>query len=413
MHDPTQETAAFAGEFEPVAALTRRWPASLERLLERTARRGFKLVLVEVATQADRRWLLSQTRVLLASQSVQLLEIDVAAFQGMNFREDLIARTAEKACGWEDVALAFVGFEEPAVPSAAILRQLNVQRDSLVRDFPCPWILFVHPALRPLLHRVATDFCDFAALWVEAEPSGEPAVGREVGASDPHDNGRSVSADPIFPPLLREAEVAMDRWENDRAADLIAQFELAAPQDGYGFLVEVFKARLLHHQGANREAHEWLSRLVARMEGSVNRDSQSDQALAYALLELGRLDVVAGELGKAEYEFRRSHALYLSSGNAVRQAEALGEIARIRADKGEVDAALALHKEMLGIFESLGDKRSRAVTLGDIARIRRDKGEVDAALALHKEELEVYESLGDKRSRAVTLGDIARIRSAK
>jgi len=129
--------------------------------------------------------------------------------------------------------MVLTGFEELMYQSnterSALLQQFNIQRDSLVRDFPCWWILLIHPASRQAWRTVAPDFSDFVALWIEAdiEPTNRDANSRLSLESHKSqiDFGDSVGT-VGWPKQLKSAQAAILANQFDSALDQIISFEV-------------------------------------------------------------------------------------------------------------------------------------------------------------------------------------------
>lgn len=81
--------------------------------------------------------------------------------------------------------LVLLGFEEAQRRAGSRrggpLQQLNTQRDLLVSEFACPWILLMEQETDRLMRRIAPDFADFVALRVGPEDLELPV--RRAGAT--------------------------------------------------------------------------------------------------------------------------------------------------------------------------------------------------------------------------------------
>lgn len=214
----------------------------LVRLLDRTLGTGFKLMMWETPTLRDRAAAAAWMDALLAARSAKAIPIDLVALLGRT--EDSAPRSVNV---WQALkqfkpvenvtdrrtVLMLSGFEELMYHGdagrSALLQQFNVQRDILVRDYPCWWLLLIHPASRQQWKAVAPDFCDFAALWIES-----PLPSAERGAASTEQSPRDAerpfsfgSASDSWPPELAAARNALAASRLDRTLDHLQSFHAA------------------------------------------------------------------------------------------------------------------------------------------------------------------------------------------
>jgi hypothetical protein len=252
------------------------------------------MAVIEVRSPAQRRELLAWTTAEMPGTRV--VALDQAS--GKPLRPLL-----EQACpspGGADV-LVLTRLED-AVDRIKLCARNNIQRDELVRAFPVPWVVLIHPAAALAMHQHAPDFSDFAGLWLNEEReegSAHLAALEQLGLES-----MSLAA-PMMPlsaaegssGLLGSAYNAIVLSTYDEAVDLLAQYDMR------------------HPQARTREPERiWLEALLLCLR------RQPAEALS-------RLE-----------EARR---LCDPAANRKTNAIILGDIARIRAQKGEVDAALA------------------------------------------------------------------------
>ena len=110
-----------------------------------------------------------------------------------------------------------------------IVRQFNIQRDLFVRDYPCWWVLLLHPASRQHWLKNAPDISDFVALWIEAPLRA--VVHEDVGVRDRatslHVESASGGDRADWPEPLRLAREDILAARLDAALDRIHSFRAA------------------------------------------------------------------------------------------------------------------------------------------------------------------------------------------
>ena len=426
---------------------------ALSRLLRRTRGQRFRLVVVQVSDPSQERaviaWLQERARDLKLTEE----RVALGALPGENLWLELGEVIAASGLPGILMLTDLTTTTHPSDPARPdLLQQLNVQRDILVRDFPCLWVLLVYPHVYQSIQTIAPDFADFVSLWIQSSPpasaSPRPHVvedgGKQVASfAGLHDalksvwqtlNSQGVAAayDQLSVLRIKEgerlppAEVALVLAEIEafdgspaQAADRLKAALSLAEDPMQRARILMARARHLSTLGRLKELELCLS--DAR---TIFASAGNQEGLAQANRLMARLLSMKGEQARALAILQKVHAYFSgetaadsagvqASKNKMEIAITRGDIARIMTDQGEVDEALRLHQQSLEDFQELGDKRSAAVMLGDIARIMKSKGDVDSALKLHQQRLDDFRELGDKRSAAVTLGDIARIMKSK
>jgi len=177
----------------------------LRRLFSRMLGRNFKLAIVETRFPMQRQHVIEWFGEQLPQ--AHFFEVDLGKLSGGNLWSALTEHLA-----WSDIPhkaiLLFYGLENAkggTLERPDIFQQLNVQRDLFVRDFPVPWLFFVHPESRQELNRVAPDFCDFAAVWVETTAKHEDNPGYQPELFNPELAILPDLSNYLTHPLLREA----------------------------------------------------------------------------------------------------------------------------------------------------------------------------------------------------------------
>jgi len=143
-------------EVTPPAFLSSEEQKRLERLLDRTAGRGFKLVMIETPTPRDRDqfrdWLAPQ----FARRGIAVKPIDLVELlgrkadrspQSVNVWAAMHTIVPPASVADHRTALVLWGTDELMYHGvhgrSELLQQFNVQRDLFTRDFPCWWVLLM------------------------------------------------------------------------------------------------------------------------------------------------------------------------------------------------------------------------------------------------------------------------------
>ena len=161
-------------------------------------------------------------------------------------------------------------------------------------------------------------------------------------------------------------------------------------------------ATLLHHDGPWAEA-ETLHRAAADLARKLGRPAQETSAL----MDLGQIMNVSGQLSAAAELFERALAGYLKLDARVGQAGALYQIGRIKHVQGESAAAAELLEQALAIYRYCGDERGELDVLTELGRVWQVSGKEQAAFSLLQDALPLHRRLGDDLGAANTLIDLA------
>jgi phosphopentomutase len=393
----------------------------LVRLLRRTLGGGFKLAFVEVADARAREAVLAWLEPLLQSTDAELRRLDIhdqvdpSAGESFNLWGILREHAPPESIGPREL-LTLWGFEDVMyrgrTDRSQLLQQINVQRDILVRDYPCWWLLFVHPESRQQWWSVAPDFCDLASIWCEtpkrlAGGRGAGNMARERSASDQPVPPSALVGDGELPSLLRLANEHLGFSRFAEALDAIHSFRAGAARTPIDLAFADMLEASFHLARGNPDAAILLLRDSAI---PTFKRLKHPGLCASAFGRLADVLQVRGELDEA-LRIRREEQLPVHErlGDVHARAVTMGKIADVLQRKGETDEALRIRREEeLPVFEQLGDVRSRAITMGKIADVLQRRGETDEALRIRREEeLPVFERLGDVREYAITMGNIA------
>ncbi|MGL6075226.1 MAG: tetratricopeptide repeat protein [Fimbriiglobus sp.] len=295
-----------------------------------------------------------------------------------------------------------------------LFRQLNVQRDSLTRDYPCFWVLLIPPRLEHQLKTQAPDFCDFVGYWSsmtpgEAQPEQTRSSFTTTSSPAPNLSGTPESDARLLAALGNEllfgALKATWEWRLDEARGILARYELASRQNANPGALAFVEGYLKFHEGDKPAAAE----LFAIADNKIDEQTQG-QLKAELLIALGDHQRSVGQPEKAMAYYKTAHALADRLGDVREKAVAMGQIADILQQRGQSDEALRIRREeQIPVYDRLGDVHSKAVTMGQIAAILQQRGQTDEALRVLRDQVPVFDGLGDVRSKAVTMGRIADI----
>jgi tetratricopeptide (TPR) repeat protein len=376
----------------------------LRRFLERMVGEGFAMVVIfgerQNALEEVVEWLETESDRLQA----QMHKINLSRFTFNNPWLELDHTIGKKPSSEKNILLLH-GIDPRSDLSRAsevrLFRQLNVQRDSLTRDYPCCWVLLVPPRLEHPLKTQAPDFCDFVGYWCTLTPGETPAERSSPSftttpspspsySGTPESDARLVAA--LGNELLFGALKATWEWRLDEARGLLARYELSSRQNAHSGALTLVKGFLKFREGDKLQAEK----LFAAADTEIDEEDQPQESV--------------GEIDKALVHFRSAHFLAEQLNDVRAKARAMVKIAYILQQRGYTDEALQILREQAPVSERLGDVRPRAITMGQIADILQQRGQTDEALRIRREEeLPVYERLGDVRTKAVTIGNIADI----
>lgn len=357
-HDPSTE---------PLAAEDAR---ALTRLLRRGFGRGFRLVVIEVATPRLRGRVLEWVRAEVEALDGHVVELDVSSLPGENLWSELGERLEREGAARDRALLALYGFQAAAGGQpderAGLYRQLNVQRDLFVRDFGCFWVVLIDPQGSRNLQDIAPDFCDFTSLWITVKDVG--ARGGPTLRMSPQ-VGPSIAADPEEPrsDLLRQTAEAITAGRYVAARDLLTRFELSADAGG---------------------------------------EDEGD-----ALWLRGRLELAFGELDAARSAAQRALAWSLARGKsgAAQTASALHLLGRVAEARGHYEEARDLLERSIETRRKLPgprDDRDVVDALHGLARVHMALGQTEQARRLLERALKLHEA---PHASAASLHELARV----
>jgi tetratricopeptide (TPR) repeat protein len=426
--------------FEPETLLGKEDAFAYRRFLDWGVGAGFDLAIVQIETPWKRDALIEWTRAQVpGTQTVALTEVG----PGKRRLWDMLGEACAPGKGTQ--VLVLHGLEE-AEAQARIIAQLNVERDELVKGFPLPWVLIVHPVASRMLQDNAPDFVDFAGLWLyEEAPEGLQ------GKLSTIDSPKMVAAPAPMgevgegKELLRKAARQIDFGYLDEAEDLLAQFDMRNPKareedpdrmsldgrmlEAQGRLAEArmrYEAALKgyevqgdrasramalhqlasieHRQSRYEEARRLLQESIASKEEIGDRAGR-----AASLHLLAGVEESQGRYEEARKLLRESIAIDEEIGNRVGRAASLHVLATIELRHGRYEEARQLLREAIAVFDELGDRAGRASSLHELAVIADSQGRHEEARQLIRESIAIKEEIGDRAGRAASLHELALI----
>ena len=214
--------------------------------------------------------------------------------------------------------------------------------------------------------------------------------------------GRSPDADPA----MRQMSLARDALDSGDLDLARSAFESLLSAENTSTIVRINAleglARLSRRQGDVAASVTYLERALAS-----RRQSNSEDGVASALVQLGDGQVAIGDLDAAEGCYW--DAIKSSAGAGEIAARAYSGIADVLVRRGEYDAGLAIrHDKELPLYELSGDTRSAAAAWISVADVHYRRGDYSEALRILRDEcLPRYVRLSESRSAAETWGKIA------
>ncbi len=352
---------------------------ALRRLLRRSFGRGFRLVVIEVATPRIRRRIVEWLRGELEAFDAELLELDVGSLAGENLWAELGERLAPD--GVERLLLALHGFQEAVhgKPSeaAGVYRQLNVQRDLFVRDFGCFWVLLIHPYGSRKLQDIAPDFCDFSSLWIQAH---DDEIAELRGDGPPlmtSSSVRSVTQSEPQSALLKLASEEIAAGHYVLARDRLTRFELETEtkSEDQGHALRL-RGRLELGRGDLDAAHRAAERALA---WSLVRGEPGKLERADALHLLGSVLEAQGRYSEARSSLEHSIALkqeIYGTQDHPSIARSLHELARVHSREGDTSTARSLFSRALKLVDT---PEAQAAISHELASVLRAEGDYSGA----------------------------------
>ncbi|HEX5115726.1 MAG TPA: tetratricopeptide repeat protein [Pseudonocardiaceae bacterium] len=189
----------------------------------------------------------------------------------------------------------------------------------------------------------------------------------------------------------------------------------------------------LQHAAAyahTRDLHEHTLALTAGLAEILRTDGPYTHALALhqaaaetaehhgrpaahadALIDLGIMRRMSGDLAGAQVALARARAIHHATGDRSGEAEALVELARAGGPAGDMPGAGEALSQALEIYRTTGDRHGEADALADLGIMRRATGDPAAAQVALARALEIHRATGDRHGEADALTELARART--
>lgn len=339
-----------------------------------------------------------------------------------------------------------------------LLRNFNMGREKLA-DLDKLLVFFFPSYFVDLILRYARDFYDFAPLRITIPNPERQFMDRR--------DYEPEFADEKY--LLNRVEFLKSRLDGNLKDE--ERFKVLMDLgDCYGKLyrwdeaIGVFEraVELAEEMGANGEQLAALT-LLGKSQGKVYDFSAAEYSLlsgvelakknndffllAYAQVELARVEIYIGNLDEAEQILKQAANIFIKLEAQREHDVAMSELASLLSKKGLYDEALAIHEAALDSYKVLGDSKSYSVTIREMSKIFVAKGDPHEAVRLctnlldedkktndHKGYLDTlsvlvnafsemgqnekalnlceirlreYEKMGDLRSKAITLFEMS------
>ncbi|MGK3983109.1 tetratricopeptide repeat protein [Sorangium sp. So ce136] len=392
-----EAAGAEPGSFEHILGPER--GAAYRRFIEWSVGGGFMLAVVEIRRPAQREALAAATGAAVPGFCVARL-VSVGARPVHTLLEEACPSSAGTS------VLMLTHLEESG-DVARICAEFNVHRDELARRFALPWVLVVHPAAALALQRDAPDFCDFAGLWLPEEPEGGRELLREQALRS---SAPSVGSTIRLPPevtapkdLLSLADEAATLGQVDRAADLLAQYDMKHPD------ARTHDARRVHMDGVLLRIRSRFAEALARFHAALKLcEETGDRHMKGVLLDaIAQTHILQGDLVAARPLVREALELFEQLGDQKNRAASLHQLSVVEERMGNDANARELGVESLMLSEELGDQAGRAMSLHHLAVIEERMGHYAKASELAHESLMISDRLGDRNGRFASLHQLA------
>lgn len=368
----------------PPDCITREDLQRFTRYLDRTIGTRFRLAIIETPSpqsQTDTlNWLFTE----LTRRGAPLFELNLQKLwapqqqwpDGTANVWKTLHREIDPACVASHRAVIVVRGLESFQDIAGRARwdvaaQVNIQRDLYVRDYPCWWILFLHPASRQHWQKVAPDFCDYVSVWTHA--TATPSSLSETPADSSHiadieflPRGAVSSA---WPPLLLESLRQLQQGQLDQALDSLYSFRASPPDGAHPKAIStILEAMIREQRGETAVASQLLTdSAIPQLRSLCQHEPPGDVLpdLAWSLCTLARLTQSHGDLDSAQTLLAEGHSYWMQlhaqtpEDSRVRvelanSLERLADIARVRGQlpeaRGALEQALHLREELISQF---------------------------------------------------------------
>jgi DNA-binding SARP family transcriptional activator/tetratricopeptide (TPR) repeat protein len=206
------------------------------------------------------------------------------------------------------------------------------------------------------------------------------------------------------PPVSAPGQAAA--WLETERAGLHAAAGYAAASDRprYATLIPAAMAKFLEARGHWDQALTLHQIAVAAARRAGDQPSQ-----ARALMQLGAMQALTGDLALALATFQQALAVYRDLGDRAGEADATVDLGFVHGQTGNYPAATACHQQALELFRDLGDLRGQADALNNLGIVHGPTGDYASAAACCQQALELFRGLGDQYGQADALINLSAV----
>lgn len=213
----------------------------------------------------------------------------------------------------------------------------------------------------------------------------------------------TVGAQPAHAPDLRTHESAIT-WLDTERFNLHAAAEFAAHHDRPGYTIGISAAIR-----SFLRTHGYWDQAMTLHDAAVKaaRQSGDQRGEADALIGLGDIQRLAGDLDDAAASFVQALDLHRDFDDGLGQAGALSSLGVVQRVAGDYPAAIASQEQALELFGDHDDLVGEADALNELGVVRYQTGNYPAAAASLSRALERYRELGNRLGEGDALNYLA------
>lgn len=137
------------------------------------------------------------------------------------------------------------------------------------------------------------------------------------------------------------------------------------------------------------------------------KDSEEAALTAYALRQLGALNLDQAHYGQARSHYEESARLYDEVEDPLGRAKSLMNLATVLTYLGDLERAHRLNEESLELFRAVGDRHGEGVALLNLGVDASKKEDRQESIRLYQQSLALFRELGDQRMVSHLLNNLA------
>ena len=221
---------------------------------------------------------------------------------------------------------------------------------------------------------------------------------------------RPAPAPGTIPPAVPALAARDDAlaWARAERANLIACLDQATGTGQHTRIIALTAglAALLRHDGPYAEA---LTRHATALRAAQHLGDRLGQA--NALIDLGDVQLVAGDLPGAAQALEEALGIYRDLGNRLGQANALIDLGDVRLATGHSSAAAEALEEALGISRDIDYRLGQINVLNNLGEVRTMTGDYLAAAEALEEALGISRDLGERLGQVNALNNLGKVRT--